>query len=503
MLCIFRPLWAFAFLFFGVGILSAQVPIPVIVSPDSQASPTYPKVDLPPTKLDAAPTPAEKLSQGAVASPTTSITSSPASDSSSPMFDLIWNNGLFIKSKDGNFTSHVGGTLHYDGAWYSGGRAVQTLDGGVGRFIDGVNARRLRFYMEGGFYKDFDYKLEVEFMNGFSPAGLNGPITPASVSNSPGPTDAWVTIKNVPILGNIRIGNQKEWFSLEHLEGYRNLLYMERSYLFDFSQLTAFNNGFTPGISVFNTWLNDRIFTGIGVYKNESDLLGFGLGFGDYAVTGRVAGLPLYEPDCERYWHIGGAMSVRDPVNDTVQVRIRNSVRNAPFPLLNLIGNTGPVRTESQTLFNVETAASNGPFTFSAEYTVNLLNGARVGNGPELGTLGYQGFYVQGMVFLTGEHRGWDPKIGSFKRVTPKNNLSMSGGGWGALEVGLRYTYLDLDDKGVNGGRLNNLTFGSTWYWNPNVRMQLNYDYLYRDGGRNPIAKGEIHSLGVRLAMDY
>lgn len=427
----------------------------------------------------------------------------PPATAADKSFETVWNNGLFIKSKDGNFSAHVGGAIHYDGAWYTGGRGVQDFPGGTGRFVDGVNARRMRMYMEGTFYKDFDYKFEIEFQNGFSPAGLSVRPSPNTVSNSPGPTDAWVQARNVPLLGTVRIGNQKEWFSLEHLESYRSLLYMERSYLFDFSQLTAFNNGFSPGVSAFNTWADDRLFTAVGVYKNESDLSGYGIGYGNYAVTGRVAALPLYDPDNHAYWHIGGAMSHRDPVDGQVRIRIRNEVRNAPFPLLNLIGDTGAITAESQDLYNLETAAAFGPLTLSAEYTANLVNGARVGTGPTLGTLAYQGFYAQGMVFLTGEHRGWDPKLGAFKRVVPLNNLSFANNTWGAVEVGARYTYLDLDDKGVNGGRLNDVTLGLTWYWNANARIQLNYDYLYRDGGTNPLAKGAIHSLGTRLAMDF
>jgi len=54
---------------------------------------------------------------------------------------------------------------------------------------------------------------------------------------------------------------------------------------------TTFNNGFSPGVSTYRTWANDRVFTAIGTYKNESDLIG--LGDGNYAVTGRVAGLPI------------------------------------------------------------------------------------------------------------------------------------------------------------------------------------------------------------------
>ena len=183
-------------------------------------------------------------------------------------------------------------------------------------------------------------------------------------------------------------------------------------------------------------------------------------------------------------------MSHHDPVNGQVQVRIRDEVRNAPFPLLNLVANTGLITAESQTLFNLETAFASGSLTLSAEYTANLINGASVGTGPSVGTLAYQGFYAQGMYFLTGEHRDWDPNIGAFKRVVPLNNFSPAHGTWGAVEVGGRYTYLNLDDKGINGGRLNNVTLGTTWYWNANMRFQCNYDYLYRDGGTNPLAKG-------------
>jgi phosphate-selective porin OprO/OprP len=421
----------------------------------------------------------------------------------SKAFEAYWNNGLFFRTADRSFTAHVGASLHYDGAWYSGGAGVQAFPGGVGSFRDGVAARRLRLIMDGSLYGNVDYKLDVELANGFQPTGLTAPTATSTVANTLGLADAWVTLNDVPGLGHVRIGNQKEWFSLEHLESQRALMYMERSYLFDASQPSAFNNARSPGISAFRTWADDRVFTGVGVYKNVSDTFGFGVGDGQYAVTGRVAALPLWCPDGQYYWHVGGAMSHRDPVDGQVRVRVRDAIRNAPAPLLNLIADTGAINSTAQDLFNLETAAAYGPLTVSGEYTANLIRGARVGSGPNLGTLEYSGFYTQGMVFLTGEHREWDPKTGVFKRVTPLRNLSFKDGTFGAVETGVRYSYLDLDDKGVNGGRLNGVTYGVTWYWNPNVRLQFNYDYLYRDGGPNPLAAGAIHSFGTRLAVDF
>jgi phosphate-selective porin OprO and OprP len=209
------------------------------------------------------------------------------------------NPGIWIETADRSFVFHFGATVHYDGAWYSAPAALETGPGGIRKFNDGVNLRRGRVFFEGTFYEAVDYKFEIEIANGigFAPAGSQNEFLAGSVTNSAGPTDAWMTVKDVPWVGNIRIGNQKEWFSLEHLNSYRALNFMERSYLFDFSQPTAFNNGFTPGISLFRTWANDRIFTAAGAYKNDSNVLGFGVGDGQYAFTGRVTGLPIWMPE--------------------------------------------------------------------------------------------------------------------------------------------------------------------------------------------------------------
>jgi phosphate-selective porin len=52
--------------------------------------------------------------------------------------------------------------------------------------------------------------------------------------------------------------------------------------------------------------------------------------------------------------------------------------------------------------------------------------------------------------------------------------------GHGAWQVGVRYNYLNLDDKGIDGGFLNDLTLGLNWYINPNMKFQWNFSATER-----------------------
>ena len=475
------------------------------------APPGNPPALLPPA---APPTPQpapafEPTPPAGTPAPTSNPSTAGATPPDKPEFKIDWNNGVFFQTANKNFVVHMGGTVHYDAAWYQASSILQLAPGGPGRFNDGFNMRRARLFAEGTLYQAVDFKFELEFMNGigFSPAGTQGAIVANTVTNSPGPTDAWITVKDVPFLGNVRIGSQKEWFSLEHLNSYRYLEFMERSYLFDFSQPTAFNNGFSPGISTFRTWAEDRIFTAIGFYKNESDLIGFGLNDGNYATTGRVAFLPVWMPDDEIFWHVGGAMSLRDPVNGQVQIRLRDDIRNAPFPLLNLVANTGLINAGSQRLYNLETAAVWGPLTLQAEYTANVINDTTTAAGAPSGSLFFQACYAEALVLLTGESRTWNAKNFFFNRVIPKRPLKLKpsdceGYGFGAWELGVRYTYVDLSNKFIQAGRLDAMTIGLNWYLNANAKMQFNYD-LTRRGDTANAAQGTIHAFGTRLAFDF
>jgi phosphate-selective porin OprO/OprP len=77
-----------------------------------------------------------------------------------------------------------------------------------------------------------------------------------------------------------------------------------------------------------------------------------------------------------------------------------------------------------------------------------------------------------------------------------------AGPGFGAWEVGVRYSYIDLSNKAIRAGRLDALTVGLNWYMNANAKIQWNYDLTHR-GDTNTVAQGTIHAFGTRMAFDF
>jgi phosphate-selective porin OprO and OprP len=69
--------------------------------------------------------------------------------------------------------------------------------------------------------------------------------------------------------------------------------------------------------------------------------------------------------------------------------------------------------------------------------------------------------------FLTGEYQPYDRRGGTFSRVIPLHDfhLKKGDGYWacGAWQVGVRFSYLDLDDKDIRGGTLDDWTVSLNW----------------------------------------
>lgn len=431
-------------------------------------------------------------------------------------FKGFWKNQLTFESADKNFSAHFGGRTQFDTVWMASNPPAYGVNNGAGD-SDAVDFRRARLRMEGTLYKSIEYIMEYDFVNSVNDnAGLVGglpsqPASPANVINATAPTDLYWTFREIPVLGNIRVGNQKEPIGLEHLTSSRYLDFMERSFNQD-AYTGPFNNGFTPGVSMFNNFGEDqRGLWHMGVFKNIVNVFTYGVGDAAYAVDSRLA--YLFWDDCEgrQLLHVGAAFSHRDPLNDTVRIRSRGSLRNGPGAINPVFADTGSFLGDSQNLMAAEFAVVLGSFQLQSELVSSSVIDARNTAGTvNYGTYWTTGYYVMASYFLTGEHREYDKKLAAFGRVVPKRNSRLlpqdcSDAGWGAWQVLIRYSSLDLNDNNLNGGQISDWTVGLNWFLNPNMKIQANYIYMDRNSLASPTAPGAgaIHGFGMRLAHDF
>jgi phosphate-selective porin OprO/OprP len=290
---------------------------------------------------------------------------------------------------------------------------------------------------------------------------------------------------------------------------------LERSLTFD-AFIENGNNGFEPGVLAFDTFMDERATWALGVFKNTRSIFGWNIGDGEYDITGRVTCLPLYENEGEYLVHLGVGASHRDLDDDVERIRARTLVRNGPATLHNIVAEVIALG-DSRDQIVPEFVVVWGPWTLQSEYYAVWLRDAAtpVIGDPKTnqGDVFVQGAYAELLYFLTGEHRHYNRKTGAFGRVTPHDSFRGFGldeegcdtceaGGIGAWQVGVRYSWLDLDNKGIQGSTCHDVTVGLNWFLNPYMKWQWNYSALYRDA---PIAQrdGWIYGFGTRIAIDF
>lgn len=86
------------------------------------------------------------------------------------------------------------------------------------------------------------------------------------------------------------------------------------------------------------------------------------------------------------------------------------------------------------------------------------------------GAVDGDGWYAEAGYILTGERRRYSTRFGSFDGVSPRRPLG--DGGWGAFEVGARYSETDFSSAGGDQGSVIGLALN--WYPRDWLRVSLN-----------------------------
>lgn len=347
-----------------------------------------------------------------------------------------------VDSKNGNFKIKMGGRIQYDIMWINQNDSLKThFDA-----HNGTEIRRARLYTSGTIYKNIKFKLQVDF------AGGNTIIK-----------DAYIQLAKIPIVGNFRVGNFKEPFGLTMLTSSNFTTEMERPLA------NAFDKDRNLGFMLFNQHFQKRLSWFAGYFyptDNSAKYLG-----NKYNVVFRLTGLPVFNIDDEyKILHLGASLAYQFNDNDILSSELRPEAHLAPVYL-----NIDIDKVASSNDFNGEFLLILNTLSFESEYTVSYIKPCSLSTYNKSS---YKVFAYYGTIswFLTGEHKNYVTTKTTFDRLTPKKNLGEDGG-FGAIELSLRYSNINLNYADLKGGIMSNVTAGINWYINPATKIAFNYVY--------------------------
>jgi len=273
--------------------------------------------------------------------------------------------------------------------------------------------------------------------------------------------DLWV---EAPLgsIGWLTVGKFKEPLSMERLMGGGFMPGIERAMGTD--ALTPSRN---VGVQLGNHFANARMTWTAGVF-NDWAFTGESFDRAASQVIGRVTGLPMNSPDGPGLLHLGVSGRYSDVKPGVLRFKTTPEVFSFPTVL-----DTGEFPARSMTHGLFEAYYQKGPLWLGGEYLVTRVD------SPEYGDPVFRSTWVQASWILNGDSRPYSPKRGVFGVLSPKR--SVSNGGRGLFEVGVRYSALDLEDGAVRGGEASRLTGVFNWYLTGRSLLAFNYGLIRLD----------------------
>lgn len=393
----------------------------------------------------------------------------------------------------------------------------------LGDIQNGTGFRRTQLQAIGKVGEFTNYTIQMDF----------------SFAGRPSFFDVWGEQTNLPIFGNLRIGNFRQPFSMDALTAVRQIEFLERSLPFQ-----AFVPFRRVGIMAYDKTEDELTTLAYSVYRTAG-FDGTALGDSRYAsdigdnggisFSTRGTHLLYYdEPSEGRYLlHLGGGYNYSsltggpEPNSNIYLARVNpeffvghpegtanappgTSGAGTPFVL-----DTGRIRAYGFNLAGIELAGQYGPAHFQAEYMATSVNQM---NAPNLF---YDGYYIQGGYFLTGEHLKYDRTFGAFNGCTPFSEFFSLGRGcgicgWGAWELTGRWSYVNLFDPNAapvppyqvaalpntpNPGSLNSLTLGVNWHWNSQTKVQFNYVHSMLNSQFNGNSTADFYAMRFQVGF--
>lgn len=353
----------------------------------------------------------------------------------------------------------------------------------VGDAQDGADFRRARLQAVGNVWDNVGYSIEFDF-------GFPG---------RPSFMDVWLEVHDVFESAHLRVGQYRQPIGMDGLTSVKELTFIERALpfaLIPFRQIGSMLHG---------TAADDAITWAVSLFRFPTDFYGGNIGdSGGYGMASRLTAVAIDNGD-SLLIHLGSAFSYADPSNNALRYVAQPEFFVAETGLAALAPagmptamppfvDTGGFAAQNYSLFGWEFAARSDSLHLQSELLI-----ARV-DRPGAGTAVFPAAYVQAGYFLTGEVRPYDRTAGVLGEVIPRRPFSRHGGK-GAWEIAARWSYLDLNDAGIRGGRLHDVTLGLNWHLNKHVKFQCNYIHAFLASPVNGDSDADI--IAFRAHLDF
>ena len=405
-------------------------------------------------------------------------------------FTVSFTDGFHLKSGD-DFDIHIGGRVEVD--------FRDVLDRPISLAQTGAGAKDLpnTFFfhelflsLDGTLYKDWGFKLNGDF----SPQGANS-TTPAGQSATI-PENAWLEWKHFKEF-RVMFGQFKSPNEAETLESPLFNEFVQRSIM------SRFVENFDLGIQIYGD-IADSMFTYQIAYQDGRDITansGRGLlDDNDGKEWGARFTFAPFAPDKSSplknlrvgIWGSYGREG-QGGARGGVEQFGGNGFQSTEFGIsyLEFTQTTGAAPGVIHYLLlgrrvreGGELTYAMGPFEIRGELMQRrdqflITSAANAGEDHFLATRAY---YGQITYIVTGEEKIVD------SRITPNHNFDPSAGGWGAVELGVRYAGVAVDRQRLNdlnpagniiaagnSNHVSSFTVGANWWLTKNVRWAFDW----------------------------
>lgn len=433
------------------------------------------------------------------------------SDATSTTVSLANGRPTFATS-DGRFTASLRGVFQLDAGHYDqaspGPLATDFRRGSLGDAVendhardlnDGVNFRRARIGIEGKAFGDFEYNFLYDF--GGSGVEEAGKISAAWVQYN-GLYDGKV---------RLRIGAFSPPAGLEEAVSTNGSLFAERASPSELVRGIASGDG-RAAVGVFangDRWNVTGAFTGNLVTNQTFDeQLGF---------VGRAAFVPYLRDNALIHLGVNTSVVINPAasgpnVGGSAVTAIR--LRDRPEYRVDItrLVDTGNIDADGLREIGGEFGAQWNNLYVQTEYFDIQLDRKGGLSDPK-----FSGWYVQGGWTITGEKRRYAIASATFDSPRPDKPFDLKQGTWGAWELGLRYSKLDLNylegapgtapvAAAVRGGEQEIFTLGLNWYVNNVLRFQAAYQDVSVDRlspGGTAFGAGTTPPAGAQIGQDF